>query len=60
MMPTHFHLQGQPWQFHNTVGSLHGEQPHSTMFSLTTQLAYHLENVRQQQTESPSTHLPIT
>ena len=49
MMSTYFHLQGQPWQFHNTVGSSLGEQPHSTMSSLTTQLAHNSENVRQEQ-----------
>ena len=52
-MPTHFHLQGQPWQFHNTVSSLHGEQPHSTMSLLTTQLAHHSKNVKQQQQNLP-------
>ena len=26
MMPTPFQLQGQPWQFYNTVGNSHGEQ----------------------------------
>ena len=48
-MPTHFHMQSQPWQFHNTVSSSHEEQQHSTMPSLTTQLAYHSKNVRQKQ-----------
>ena len=49
MMPNHFQLQGQPWKFHNTVGSSHDKQLHSTMFALTIQLAHHLKNVRQQQ-----------
>ena len=53
MMPTHFHMQGQPWQFHNTSSSLHGEQPQSTMFSLTTKLAYHSKYMRQQQKTLP-------
>ena len=53
-MPTHFHLQGQPWQFHNT-SSLHEEQPHSTIFSLTTKLSHHSENEKQQQ-QNPSIH----
>ena len=49
MMPTHFHLLGQPWQFHNTVSSLYGEQTHSTMSLLTTQLAHYSKNEKQQQ-----------
>ena len=48
MMPTHFHLQGLPGQFHNTISSLHEEQPYSAMFSLTTKLAHHSKNVKQQ------------
>ena len=53
MMLTHFHLQGQPWKFHNTISSLYWEQLHSTMSSLTTKLAHHLKNVRQQQKTLP-------
>ena len=53
MMPTHFHLQGQSWQFHNTVGSPHGEQPHSTMSLLTTQHTHHSRNVKKQQQTLP-------
>ena len=52
-IPTPFHLQGQPWQFHNTNSSLHGEQPHSTISLLTTKLAHHSKNVRQQQQNLP-------
>ena len=52
-MPTHFYLQDQPWQFHNTISNPHGEQPHSTMSLLTTQLAYHSKNVKQQQQNLP-------
>ena len=52
-IPSPFHLQGQPWQFHNTSSSLHEEQPHSTMSPLTTKLAHHSENVRQQQQNLP-------
>ena len=60
-MPTNFHLQGQPWQFYNTVSSPHGEQPHVTISLLTTQLAYHSKNVKQQQQNLPqqSTHIVI-
>ena len=36
MMPTHFHLQGQPWQHHHNIGNLHVERPHSTKYLPTT------------------------
>ena len=59
MMPIHFHLQGQPWKFHNTSSSLNVKQPLSTMFLLTTKLFHNSENEKQQQQNLLNT-LPIT
>ena len=60
-MPTHFHLQGQPWQLHNNIGNLHVERPHSTKFLPTVQLSYHSKNVKQQQQNLPqqTNHISI-
>ena len=61
MTPTHFHLQGQPWQLHNNVGNLHVERPHSTMFLPTTQLIDYSKNIKQQHCYFPQyiTHIMI-
>ena len=59
-IPTPFHLQGQPWQFHNTSSSLHEEQPHSTMSLLTTKLAHHLKECEATTDRLSLKTLPIT
>ena len=59
MLPTHFQLQGQPWQFHNTVSSPTCVSNHmQPRFLLTTQQCLSLKECEATTKESPSTVYP--
>ena len=49
MIPTHFHLQDQPWQLHKNIGNLHVQQAHSTKSLPNVQISCQSKNSKQLQ-----------